>query len=226
MHPTIKAVGVFDEVATRFDEVAATQIREFSPAITIGHAASRPGLTALALANHPNAAHTLSSIWDHASVYYAATCGDGSGGIRAVPRSVDPIVQYGLASNEASALTTGLARLLHLLLAAGAARIYPSFPGAPIVRGEADVATAIDALRIHRAPLMTVHLCGSVPLGSGGRAPSAVDPWGRLLAEPRITINDASLIPSAPGVNPQGLVTAMALRNAERLARELNGGLS
>jgi choline dehydrogenase-like flavoprotein len=224
MHPTIKAVGVFEEVATRYDEVAATQVREFSPAITIGHAASRPGLTALALANHPRAVHELCSEWDHASVYYAATCGDGSGGIRVVPRSPEPVVQYGLAPGEASALTAGLARLLHVLLAAGASHIYPSFPGAPIVRDEGDVAKAIAALRIHHAPLMTVHLCGSVPLGSDAGTPSAVDPWGRLLAEPRITVNDASLIPSAPGVNPQGLVSAMALRNAEHLARELNGG--
>ncbi len=222
MHPTIKAVGVFDETATRYDEVAATQVREFSPGITIGHAASRPGLTALALSAHPHAARQLDGCWQHASVYYASTCGDGSGAIRTVPRASDPLVQYALGHDESDALTSGLARLLHVLLAAGATHVYPSFPGAPVVRSEADIARALSALRIRSAPLMTVHLVGSIPLGIDDGAPAAVDPWGRLLAEPRITVNDASLIPSAPGVNPQGLVCAMALRNAEHLADHLS----
>lgn len=224
MHPTVKAVALFDEVATRFDEVAATQVREFSPAITIGHAASRPGLVALGMTDHGRAIDRVAGRWENASVYYASTCGDGSGGVSAFPRLGEPIVRYRLAPGEGAALTSGMGRLLHVLLAAGAREIFPSFAGAPTVRDEAGVAAAVGAMDIRRTPLMTVHLCGSVPLGSSGRRPSAVDSWGRLLADPRVSVNDASLIPSAPGVNPQGLVTAMALRNAETLAASLGGG--
>ena len=220
MHPTMKAVAVFDEVVTRPDEVAATQVREFAPGITIGHAASRPGLVALGLAPHRGAASQMIGRWNTASVYYAATCGDGAGSIRSLPRANDPVVSYRLHRQEARQLASGLGRLLHLLLAAGARRVYPSFYGAPVVRTEGDVARALSALDIRSAPLMTVHLVGSLPLGSQRSAP-AVDSWGRLLAEPRISINDASLLPSAPGVNPMGIVSAMALRNAEHLAAEI-----
>lgn len=223
MHPTVKAVAVFDGIATRYDEVAATQVREFSPEITIGHAASRPGLIALGMAYHGDRVSSLEGQWDTASVYYASTCGEGSGGVSTVNRLPDPVVRYRLAAGEAAALASGMGRLLHVLLAAGARRIYPSFAGAPVVSDEAGIADAMGRFDIRRAPLMTVHLCGSVPLGASGGRPSAVDPWGRLLAEPRVSVNDASLIPSAPGVNPQGLVTAMALRNAEHLVTCLGG---
>lgn len=223
MHPTVKAVAIFDEIAARYDEVAATQVREFSPEITIGHAASRPGLVALGMAYHGDEIPSLDGRWDTASVYYASTCGEGSGGVSTVRRIPDPVVRYKLAAGEASALASGMGRLLHVLLAAGARRIYPSFAGAPVVTDETGIAAAIGSFDIRRAPVMTVHLCGSVPLGSPDGRPSAVDSWGRLLAEPRVSVNDASLIPSAPGVNPQGLVTAMALRNAEHLVMRLGG---
>jgi choline dehydrogenase-like flavoprotein len=35
-----------------------------------------------------------------------------------------------------------------------------------------------------------------------------------------VWVNDASLLPDAPGVNPQASVMAIALRNARRLAEE------
>jgi choline dehydrogenase-like flavoprotein len=223
MHPTVKAVAVFDTVATRFDEVAATQVREFSPEITIGHAASRPGLVALGMADHGDEVSSLDGRWDTASVYYASTCGEGSGSVSTLGQTPDPVVRYRLAPGEASALSSGMGRLLHVLLAAGATRVYPTFAGAPVVTDAGGVADAMTRFDIHRAPLMTVHLCGSVPLGASEGRPSAVDDWGRLLREPRVSVNDASLIPSAPGVNPQGLVTAMALRNAEHLVMSLGG---
>lgn len=223
MHPTVKAVALFDVQASRFDEVAATQVREFSPGITIGHGASRPGLVALAMNDHRQELGRLAGQWEKAAVYYASVCGDGSGSVSVWPKLNDPVVRYRRSSGEATALASGMRRLLYVLLAAGAREIFPSFAHAPVVSDEAGVADAARAFSMSRASLMTVHLCGTVPLGSAGGRVSAVDSWGRLVRDPRVSINDASLIPSAPGVNPQGLVTAMALRNAEHLAVSLEG---
>jgi hypothetical protein len=36
----------------------------------------------------------------------------------------------------------------------------------------------------------------------------------RLCAVPRVWVNEASLLPTAPGVNPQATVMAIAIRNA------------
>jgi choline dehydrogenase-like flavoprotein len=60
---------------------------------------------------------------------------------------------------------------------------------------------------------MTVHLCSTVPMGSN-REVAAADSHGRLHGLDNIYVNDASLLPDAPGVNPQASVMAVAIRNA------------
>ena len=50
---------------------------------------------------------------------------------------------------------------------------------------------------------MTVHLCSTVPLGEV--AGSATDSFGLVRGTSNVHVNDASLLPDAPGVNPQAL---------------------
>jgi choline dehydrogenase-like flavoprotein len=107
-----------------------------------------------------------------------------------------------------------MARLIHLVLAAGARRVYPSYAGAPMVKGAADAAQAVAAMTRQRASLMTVHLCGSVPMGEDRRR-SGTDSYGRVWGVANLRVNDASLLPDAPGVNPQGTVMAIAQRNVD-----------
>jgi choline dehydrogenase-like flavoprotein len=59
---------------------------------------------------------------------------------------------------------------------------------------------------------MTVHLCSTAPLGEDRAA--ATDSFGRVHGTRNVHVNDASLLPDAPGVNPQGSVMAFAVRNA------------
>jgi choline dehydrogenase-like flavoprotein len=42
----------------------------------------------------------------------------------------------------------------------------------------------------------------------------ATDSFGRVPGRPNLYINDASLLPTAPSVNPQGAVMTVARRNA------------
>jgi len=62
-------------------------------------------------------------------------------------------------------------------------------------------------------------LCSTVPMG-GDRALTAADSFGKVHGTHNVWVNDASLLPDAPGVNPQASVMAIALRNARRLAEE------
>jgi choline dehydrogenase-like flavoprotein len=41
----------------------------------------------------------------------------------------------------------------------------------------------------------------------------ATDSWGRLHGYRNIQVNDSSLLPETPGINPQGLILAIANRN-------------
>ena len=46
---------------------------------------------------------------------------------------------------------------------------------------------------------------------------AVTDSYGRVHGQERLWVADASLLPTAPGVNPQGSVMAFARRNALHL---------
>ncbi|MEJ7724279.1 MAG: GMC oxidoreductase, partial [Ilumatobacteraceae bacterium] len=64
-----------------------------------------------------------------------------------------------------------------------------------------------------RATVMTVHLCSTVPLGGARDQRRGADEWGAIPGVSNVAVNDASLLPDAPGVNPQATVMALAIRN-------------
>ena len=59
---------------------------------------------------------------------------------------------------------------------------------------------------------MTVHLTSTVRMGEN-RALAAADSFGRIPSVANLRVNDASLLPDAPGVNPQAAIMALATRN-------------
>ena len=59
---------------------------------------------------------------------------------------------------------------------------------------------------------MTIHLFSSCPMGENKNL-CAVNSYGKLFGYNNIYINDGSLLPNAPGVNPQGTIMAIARRN-------------
>jgi choline dehydrogenase-like flavoprotein len=103
------------------------------------------------------------------------------------------------------------------MLEAGADEVYPSFRGAPLVRKRSDLAVMQSRFAAPRASVMTVHLCSTVPMGEDITKCGASS-FGRVHGTTNVWVNDASLLPTAPGVNPQGTVMALAIRNARRFA--------
>jgi choline dehydrogenase-like flavoprotein len=212
VHPTVKLAARFPEPLNTPDDVPVHQVKEFAPEISFGGSASNPGLVALALAdNWAEFGHALHE-WERVSVYYAAITSEGKGRVKAVPGLRDPLVAYHLTARDRELLRSGLSRLALLMLAAGADEVYPSFHHAPVVRNRADLATLQQAFATTKATVMTVHLCSTVPLGEHPRC--AADSYGRMRGMRNVWVNDASLLPDAPGVNPQGSVMAFAVRNA------------
>jgi choline dehydrogenase-like flavoprotein len=61
---------------------------------------------------------------------------------------------------------------------------------------------------------MTVHLTSTVRMGEDASLAGA-DSFGRVHGVENLRVNDASLLPDAPGVNPQAAIMTIALRNAE-----------
>jgi choline dehydrogenase-like flavoprotein len=90
--------------------------------------------------------------------------------------------------------------------------LYPSISGLPPLTTEDDLSLIPTQLPAGRTSLMTVHLFSSCPMGEN-RALCATDSFGRVHGAPDLYIHDASLLCTAPGVNPQGSIMALARRN-------------
>ena len=87
------------------------------------------------------------------------------------------------------------------------------------MRSPRDLADMSASFTPGKATVMTVHLCSTVPMG-GSPDWSATDSYGRVWGTANVWVNDASLLPDAPGVNPQGTVMAIVIRNVRRYLAE------
>ena len=219
VHPTVKLAARFDGAVNVPDDVPVHQVKEFAPGLSFGGSASHAGLIALALSDNWREFADAVEDWPSVVVYYAAITSAGKGWVQAVPGLRDPVVTYRLTGRDRALLGSGLGRLAHLMLAAGAQEVYPSFRGAPTVRTSRDLATMNGQFSANKASVMTVHLCSTVPMGSD-RSRCGADSFGRVHGCENVYVNDASLLPDAPGVNPQGSIMAIAVRNARRFIEE------
>jgi choline dehydrogenase-like flavoprotein len=214
LHPTIKIAARFTHPVDH-DEVPMHRVTEFAPNLTIGGSASRKGHVALAIADAGIDPTEALGDWEQMSVYYAAIRSDAGGRVLAVPGMASPVVTYRLTDADLSRLARGLVHLGELLLAAGATELYPSVIGAGVARSVSDLASWWDAVDRRRTNLMTVHLTSSIRMGEDATLAGA-DSFGRVHGVANLRVNDASLVPDAPGVNPQAAIMTIALRNAEQ----------
>jgi choline dehydrogenase-like flavoprotein len=215
VHPTVKLAARFDDELNVPDDVPVHQVKEFAPDLSFGGSASGPGLVALALSDHWGLFGPAIEEWRNIAVYYAAITSEGRGRVVAVPGFRDPVVTYRLTRRDRALLGRGLARLALVMLEAGATAVYPSYRGAPVVSARRDLAAMQATFGAAKASLMTVHLCSSVPMGDHPGV-SATDSHGLVSGATNVYVNDASLLPDAPGVNPQASVMAVAIRNVRR----------
>ena len=214
LHPTIKIAARFPHPVDH-GEVPMHRVTEFAPNLTIGGSISRKGHVALAIADAGVDPADALEEWEHVAVYYAAIRSDAGGRVLAVPGLRAPLVTYRLTDADLSRLARGLVHLGELLLAAGATHLYPSVTGGTVARSVADLGSWWSEVDRRRTNLMTVHLTSTVRMGED-RTLAAADSFGRVHGVQGLRVNDASLVPDAPGVNPQAAIMTIALRNAEQ----------
>jgi choline dehydrogenase-like flavoprotein len=218
MHPTIKVAARFPHPVDH-GGVPMHRVTEFSPFIAIGGSASRKGQVALALADTGAPYDEAMADWENISTYYAAIRSEGSGRVLAVRGLRAPVVTYSLTDADLSRLARGLVHLGELLLAAGATELHPSVFGGRVVHRLDEIGSWWDQVTRQRSSLMTVHLTSSIRMGEN-RALTGADSYGRVWGYRNLRVNDASLIPDAPGVNPQAAIMAIATRNCDQFLTE------
>ena len=216
VHPTVKLVAEFPDVVNGPDlGVPSHQVKEFSPRLGFGCSVSSPAYLALALLDHPGASRALPAQWPHLAVYYAMITGTGRGTVRPLPGRRDPLVRYRITTADRRDLADGLGKLGAALFAGGATAVFPAVAGSRPIRHEAALRDLPSSLPEGQGNLMTIHLFSSCPMGENP-AQCATDSFGRLRGLRNLWVADASLLPGAPGVNPQGTVMALARRNVLR----------
>lgn len=221
VHPTVKIIARFpDEVNAADMGVPVHQVKEFAPRLSFGCSISSPAYTALGLIDHPAAARETARAWKHTAIYYAMITSEGRGTVRGLPGFRDPLVRYTLTATDRRNLSEGLDKLAQMLFASGATALYPSLTRSPILHCGADRAQLPEVLTDGVANLMTIHLFSSCPMGED-KSKCATDSFGRVQGFKNLFVNDASLLCTAPGVNPQGSIMAIARRNALKFLGKL-----
>jgi choline dehydrogenase-like flavoprotein len=213
MHPTVKVVARFPEAINSTDMgVPVHQVKEFSPRLSFGCSISGMPYLSLAMLDHPQHTREVDDGWPHMAIYYAMIAG-GSGSVRRLAGYRDPLVRFALGEKDMRDLADGTRKLGEMLFAAGAVALYPTVDGAAPLAGVEDLRKVADPLPQGRTGLMTIHLFSSCPMGEDKRR-CVADSFGRVHGYENLYIADASLLCTAPGVNPQGSIMAFARRNA------------
>jgi choline dehydrogenase-like flavoprotein len=212
LHPTCKIAALFDdEVNAPGSGVGVHQVKHFSPRFTLGCSiSSRPHLH-LALQHLHGGDALVERHWRRMAIYYVMVS-DGAGSVDAVPGMDAPLVRYAAGEEGARNLREGALQLCRLLFAAGARALYPSIMPGLVVRSVREAQSWAAAFQPASAGIMTIHLMGSCPMGEE-TSRCVTDSYGAVRGQQGLYVNDASLLCTALGVNPQGTVMAVARRN-------------
>ena len=213
MHPTIKVVAQFSEpVSSDHLDVPVHQVKEFAPQLSFGGSISSLPYLQLAMIDYPDYSHEVNQQWQNMATYYVSLAGKGSGSIRCLPGFDDPLVRYEVPSDDLKLLAVGLKNLCRLLLTAKAKVLFPLVPN-PTQLTQLNEVEQLPQQLPSDSNLMTIHLFSSCPMGEN-RDLCATDSFGKVHGLENLYVADASLLCTAPGVNPQGSVMAIARRNA------------
>lgn len=197
-------------------------------------APAHPGLSAIALPWDGAEAHRrrMERIEFTASpIVLVRDSGEGKVNIDADGR---PEFDYTLTERDRANLLRGMEETARILRAAGATRLLSlqtppvevGGEGRPVSESELDRFVSevrAGGIRPSAIALFSAHPMGSARAGLDPRT-SAARPTGELHGVEGVWVGDASLLPSAPGVNPMISIMALAWRTATNLIASLGGG--
>jgi long-chain-alcohol oxidase len=233
LHPGTAAVGVFDEpvrwwegtLQARYSAQPHQWLGPYAPIFET--VPVHPGSAAVALPWRSAAEHrALMERSAHLSPVAVLGRDRGAGRVR-VDGDGNPVVRWRLGPADDARLVAGVLAAAEVLAAAGATEVFtlqrrrPAFrPGDRQGQREWGSAVRRAGLGPGRATLFSYHQMGSCRIGTDPAA-SAVGPDHATHEVDGLYVADASLFPTASGVNPMLSVMALAHRAAGRLAARL-----
>ena len=133
-------------------------------------------------------------------------------------------IRYRLGQRDTRHLIEAMTAGARLQLAAGAREVRTLHTTPLVLRDEHDLRMiAARAVGPNDVALFSAHVNGTCRMGKE-RASSGTDPHGERHNAPGVFVADGSLLPTAPGVNPQETIMALATIVARRIAARRRPG--
>jgi long-chain-alcohol oxidase len=233
LHPGTAAIGAFADPVRWWEGTLqarySAQLRErLGPYAPIFETVPvHPGTAAVALPWQSAADHRALMERSANLSLVGVLCRDTSAGRVRLDRDGSPRVRWRLNAPDEARMAAGLAAAGEVLAAAGAAEVFSvqrrriAFrPGASGAHAAWSEATRRAGFTAGRATLASYHQMGSCRMGADP-ASSAVGPDHRSHEVDGLYVADASLFPTASGVNPMLSVMALAHRAAGQVAARL-----
>lgn len=227
IHPVPGIVGIYPERIRIWSGVPQSVMSDAFADIEGGHGfrlevpSVLPGILAAALPWRSAADHRR---WmerlDHAAAIIPIVR-DREGGSVTIDRRGAPVVRYTLRGLTARLVQRAIVETARVHLAAGATEVMAVFtrpvlatPGGDLAAFEQEVLSR--GTSPNRIALFTAHQMGTARMGATTRD-SVADPDGAVRGVRGVWVADASVFPSAAGVNPTLTIMALAMRSARRM---------
>lgn len=214
LHPTLKILAHYNEpVNAARQPIPNVAITEFMPDIRFGGSVASPGVIGMALAENWNSREKFIHSLDNLASYYVMIKPKSWGQIKSFKFLKDPLVTYNLNSYDFDQILFGAKKLASALFSTGALSLHPSIKNHMGWQDIESVSKDIKNKKINKKiNLMSIHLFSSCsPFNNQQYLLSN----GRLNGLNNLVLADGSCLPSAPGVNPQATIMALARRNVK-----------
>tara|TARA_Y100001958_G_C21211293_1_gene537004 strand:+ start:644 stop:1639 length:996 start_codon:yes stop_codon:yes gene_type:complete len=223
-HQMTRVVAKF---ATKKNEndfgVPVRQVNHYKPDMTFGCSVSTKQHLALWMSGNKNLKEIINDYRKY-SIYYSLIKSETKGKVIKSFFNSDPTIKYNITKQDMKKNFEGLKRLCKILFSGGAQKIYlPSMDFSD--RKDCSFKNFFEINQFlknnkYTPELSSIHLFSSTPMGKEKNAP--LDSHGKLKNHLNIYVNDASMLPTPTGVNPQGIIMAMAKRNVDNFLKKLN----
>lgn len=143
---------------------------------------------------------------------------DGAGSVHSLGKRL-PLIRYDLGDDDRRRLVFGIKKVVEILFAAGAQEVYSGLAGVPPLRDVGQLVRIDERTVPGRALTLTAyHPMGTCRMGRDPQT-AVVDSYLEAHDTRGLFITDASVFPTALGVNPQASIMAFAARTADYIHR-------
>ncbi len=220
-HPNVKLIGLFPFEVKAWQGVSQVgQVREFhDEGIILAENFIPPAAMATQLPLLREQSWRVMQRYNQAIVGGCLVEDSTTGRVRRGPFDM-PVATYNVTAHDHERFLKGSRLLAQMWFEMGADEVLLPFVSLPSIKSPDDI-KRIDPSRIKvsEVELFTPHLMGTARMG-GRPEDSVINPSGELWDLPGCHVADASIFPTAIGVNPQITIMAMAMQIAQRIAEK------